>query len=679
MRALLLTLLAAASLVSPPATRAAAHDPLPLDRLMAPPDVEAVSLSPDGAWLAWVAPWQGAANLWVAPTDRPAQRRPLTRLGGRGLTPYDVSGDPMVRWTADSKRLLFARDRDGDECFNWWSVEVTSGDTVALTPRPGAHVKLLGVDATDGRRALFGIDDRDPRLHDLWRSDVATGELTLVKRNEGLAAWIVDGALTPRLGAAIGEGGAVWVLAADDTGGWNPLWSIPPSEPTGKVLGFAPGGRTMWVLGARDRDRAALLEVSLPDGASRVLAEDARADLGGALRDPASGRPQACWADWTRRGWTVLDSSVAGDLARLRAHLDGDLDVLSRTRDDRRWLVRWTLSDRPVTYGLYERPSGRVTRLFSSHAALEGRPFPPLHAAVIPARDSLPLVSYWCVPLASDPDGDGRPSRPLPTVMIVHGGPSDERATYGFHPFVQWLADRGYAVMVVNFRGSPGFGRAFQAAERLEWGGRMNLDLVDQARWAIERGIADSTRIGILGGSYGGYAVLAALTLTPGVFACGIDVVGPSDLETFLSTIPAGWSLDHLAARVGDPRTEAGRAHLRARSPIHFTDHVKVPVLIGQGAHDSRVPQAESDRMVAALDRAGSRVTYLLFPDEGHGFQRPANERAFWAVAEAFLSRALGGRAGPLGDGLDGSSVQVPVGADRIPGLAEALARGAGH
>jgi dipeptidyl aminopeptidase/acylaminoacyl peptidase len=228
-------------------------------------------------------------------------------------------------------------------------------------------------------------------------------------------------------------------------------------------------------------------------------------------------------------------------------------------------------------------------------------------------------------------------------------------------------------VLNVNFRGSPGFGKAFLDAERLEWGGKMNLDLVDQAGWAARRGISDPHRIAIMGGSYGGYATLCAMTLTPGVFACGIDVVGPANLETFIANMPKTWSLDHLARRIGDPRTPEGLAHLRARSPIHFVDRIHEPMLIAQGANDSRVAQSESDSMAAELDRHGVRVTYLLYPDEGHGFLRPGNSAAFYAVTEAFLAANLGGRCEPLADQLDDSSVLVPVGATRVPGLEEAL------
>jgi len=259
-------------------------------------------------------------------------------------------------------------------------------------------------------------------------------------------------------------------------------------------------------------------------------------------------------------------------------------------------------------------------------------------------------------------------------VMIVHGGPGDERAQYGFFPLIQWLNNRGYAVMTVNFRGSPGFGKKFVNAEQLEWGGRMQDDLVDQAKWAVDHGVARQDGIALLGGSYGGYATLCGMTFTPDVFACGIDVVGPADLETFMSTIPKTWSLDHFAKRVGDPRTPEGRALLRSRSPIHYVNQVTKPLLIAQGSNDSRVPQAQSDRMARALDSLGVAVTYLVYPDEGHGFLRAENNRSFYAITDQFLAKCLGGRAAPITDQLEGSSVLVPVGAARIPGLEQALA-----
>jgi dipeptidyl aminopeptidase/acylaminoacyl peptidase len=665
----------AATLLAAPANPAHAEDPLiPLETLLGPPRIVAPRLSPDGTRVSWIAPLEGAPNLWVAPVESIAAARPVTRERGRGLQAFDVSGNVMYRWTADSRRIVFPKDRDGDENWNWYVLDPGTGRVFNATPRESSQVRLIALGEADPRAALVGINDRDPRRHDLYRLDLDTGSLRRVERNERFVAMIADRALRPRVAVEVTPAGELDVLRSGGDGVWRPLDHIGRGDAPGKSIGFDAANRILYAMSTHGRNTAALVAWDLGRGTMKTLATDERVDVGRVLVHPLTGVPQAISTNYTRLEWRALDPALRPDLAVLARPSQGGFDVVDRSRDDRRWLVQATRDDGPETWFLYERPARTLRRLFVSHPSLEGLPLARLHPVVIRSRDGLALVSYVCLPRGSDPDGDGVPTAPLPTVMLVHGGPGDERAEYGFAPFVQWLANRGYAVLNVNFRGSPGFGKAFLNAERLEWGGRMNLDLVDQAEWAVARGIADRRRIAIMGGSYGGYATLCAMTLTPGIFACAIDVVGPANLETFIATMPKTWSLDHLARRIGDPRTPEGLAHLRARSPIHFVDRVREPMLVAQGARDARVAQAESDSMVGALDRRGVRVTYLLYPDEGHGFLRPGNSAAFYAVTEAFLAANLGGRCEPLSDQLDDSSVLVPVGAGRVPGLSGALA-----
>jgi dipeptidyl aminopeptidase/acylaminoacyl peptidase len=297
-----------------------------------------------------------------------------------------------------------------------------------------------------------------------------------------------------------------------------------------------------------------------------------------------------------------------------------------------------------------------------------------MHPREIKARDGLTLVSYLSLPVWTDPDGDGRPPAPLPMVLLVHGGPWG-RDAWGYHSQHQMLTNRGYAVLSVNFRASTGFGKRFVNAGNREWGGKMHDDLIDAVNWAVGERIADVAKVAIMGGSYGGYATLAGLTFTPDVFAAGVDIVGPSNLVTLLNTVPPYWKpqIELFTTRVGDHRTEDGRKFLASRSPLTYADRIARPLLIGQGANDPRVKQAESDQIVNAMQAKTIPVTYALFPDEGHGFARPENNIAFMAITEAFLARHLGGRAEPVGDAFTGSSVTVPRGPDLVPGLAEAL------
>ncbi|HOU41361.1 MAG TPA: S9 family peptidase, partial [Promineifilum sp.] len=385
---------------------------------------------------------------------------------------------------------------------------------------------------------------------------------------------------------------------------------------------------------------------------------------------------QAVAFNYERKHWQVLDPVIAADLDYLAGVADGEVEITSRSLDDQYWLVANVVDDGPARYYLYDRAAGTAEFLFTNRAELEGLPLAKMRPAVVPARDGLNLVVYYTLPPDSDSDGDGIPDAPRPMVFLPHGGPWG-RDAWGFHGWHQWLANRGYAVLSVNFRSSTGFGKAFTNAGDFEWGGKILADQQDGVQWAIAQGIADPARVAVMGGSFGGFSTLAGLTFYPEVFACRVDIVGPSNLITLLETIPPYWQpmIELFTTRVGDHRTEAGRALLRAHSPLTYVDRIVRPLLIAQGANDPRVKQAESDQIVSAMQARGIPVAYALYPDEGHGFARPENNLSFAALAEAFLARCLGGRAEPIGDDLAGSSLTVPVGAEEVPGLAAALAK----
>ena len=297
-----------------------------------------------------------------------------------------------------------------------------------------------------------------------------------------------------------------------------------------------------------------------------------------------------------------------------------------------------------------------------------------MQPVVIKARDGLNLVSYLSLPPGTAGHDSIHPREPLPLVLDVHGGPW-ARDSWGFQPEHQLWANRGYAVLSVNYRGSTGFGKDFVNAGNRQWAGKMHDDLVDAVRWAIAEKIADPQRVAISGGSYGGYATLVGLTFTPQLFACGVDIVGPSNILTLLKTIPPYWkpAIQMFKIRVGDYSSEPGRKFLEERSPLSYVDRIERPLLIGQGANDPRVKQAESDQIVKAMQSKHIPVTYVLFPDEGHGFVRPANRLAFYAVTEAFLAKHLGGRYQPIGTAFQGSTITVPVGTRQVPELGQML------
>lgn len=362
-------------------------------------------------------------------------------------------------------------------------------------------------------------------------------------------------------------------------------------------------------------------------------------------------------------------------LAWLKERLEGDFGISSRTDDDRIWIVWNDPLTKPAATWIYDREAGALTPFYISRPELAGMPLQPMHPVEIASRDGLTLPSYLTLPPGCDPAGTGRPDAAVPMVLLVHGGPW-ARDSYGFNAAHQLLANRGYGVLSVNFRGSTGFGKDFLNAGNKQWGLKMHDDLIDAVNWAIGERIAQADKVAIMGGSYGGYATLAGLTFTPDTFACGVDIVGPSNLETLLETIPPYWAplVKIFHERMGDPATAEGRAILRAASPLYQADQITRPLLIAQGANDPRVKQSESDQIVGAMKTSGIPVTYVLFPDEGHGFAKPANNIAFFAIAENFLAECIGGRAEPLSDALAPSTARIVEGAQHVKGLKAALA-----
>jgi dipeptidyl aminopeptidase/acylaminoacyl peptidase len=378
--------------------------------------------------------------------------------------------------------------------------------------------------------------------------------------------------------------------------------------------------------------------------------------------------------NFLREEWTALDSKIGADLAWLRDQLKGDVSVTTRTDDDRLWTVAVDPVVASPSVYLFDRAQRTLKQLYVSRPELQGAPLQPMHTLELKSRDGLTLPSYLTLPPGSDANGDGRPEAPVPLVLLVHGGPW-ARDDYGYDVYHQWLANRGYAVLSVNFRGSTGFGKQFVEAANLEWAGKMHDDLIDAVQWAINNKVAPADKIAIMGGSYGGYATLVGLTFTPTAFACGVDIVGPSNLETLLKTIPPYWTagIAQFHQRMGNPNTADGLKLLKERSPLYKAGNIVRPLLIGQGANDPRVNQAESDQIVSAMKSKGIPVTYVLFPDEGHGFARPENNIAFNAITENFLSGCLGGRAEAIGATVKVSSAKVPEGAGFTPGLEAAL------
>jgi dipeptidyl aminopeptidase/acylaminoacyl peptidase len=549
--------------------------------------------------------------------------------------------------------------------------------------RPAAQIAHVSVKFPD--TIVVALNNRNPEYHDLFTCNIKTGDLRMLAQNDEFADITVDDDYAVRIATRPTPGGGIDILVnkgqlkSDGKGAVKAKWDLLSSIPFADALTTQPGGfdktgNILYLTESRGRNTAALTAIDLTTGKTSVIAENPKADVGGVLAHPTEKTVQAVAFNYLRTEWTVLDKSIEPDLAYLKTVADGEINVGSRSQDDSLWIVGYLLDNGPVKVYLYDRKAKKATFLFSNRKALEGLPLAKMHAFTIKTRDGLDMVSYLTLPVDSDTDGDGRPSKPLPTVLLVHGGPW-ARDAWGLNGEHQWLANRGYAVLSVNFRGSVGFGKDFVNAGNKEWAAKMHDDLIDAVNWATAQKVADPRKVAIMGGSYGGYATLVGLTFTPETFACGVDIVGPSSITTLLNSIPPYWAsfIEQMAERVGDWRTDEGRKFLETRSPLSRVDQIKRPLLIGQGANDPRVKQAEADQIVAAMTAKKIPVTYVLFPDEGHGFARPENRKAFNAVVEAFLAEHLGGRVEPIGEDFNGSSIQVPAGAEGVKGLNGAL------
>lgn len=640
---------------------------IPRRVLFGNPDKIGPQLSPDGSRIAYLAPVDRVLNVWVGPADDPRAARPVTNDTGRGIR--------MYRWAYTNRHILYLQDKGGDENWRLYSVDLDTGEAKDLTPVEGTQARIQDANYKAPEEILLALNDRVPQDHDLYRLNICTGERQLVQQNDGLVGLVTDGDYAVRLALRMTPDGGSEVLKPTP-GGWQPLYKIAMEDAlTVSFIGFDKTGKTLYLVDSRERDTAALMALDMESGERTLLAEDPHADCSDVMIHPTERTIQAAAFTRERKEWQLLDDALAADLEYLGTVADGEVEVVSRTLDDRYWIVAYLMDNGPVRYYRYDRRQREAQFLFTHRKDLEGLPLAKMHPVTIRARDGLGLVSYYTLPVGSDTDSDGRPDQPLPLVLFVHGGPWG-RDGWGYNPFHQWLANRGYGVLSVNYRGSTGMGKAFINAGNREWAGKMHDDLIDAVNWAIRAGIADSKRVAIMGGSYGGYATLVGLTFTPEIFACGVDIVGPSNLVTLLESVPPYWQsqIEVFTTRVGDHRTAEGRAFLAERSPLTYAQRICRPLLIGQGANDPRVKQAEADQIVAAMREKNIPVTYLLYPDEGHGFARPENWQSFNAVTEVFLAGQLGGRYEPVGEDFQGSSITVPWGAESVLGLAEALA-----
>jgi len=606
---------------------------IPRELLFGNPERAAPQLSPDGKLLAYLAPNKdGVLNVWV---------RTIGKEDDRVVTNDKRRGVRFYLWQWDSENVLYIQDKDGDENWNLYQTNLKNGRTRNLTPFDGIQAQLVAADPRFPDTLLIGLNLDKPETHDVYRLNLKTGALELDTKNPGkVAGWTADNNLVVRAAQIYtDDGGNEFQIRNDAKSPWRTFHKWSREEALGGIHAFTPDNKAVWIASSVGANTLRLLEMDVASAKSKVIAEDPSYDVGGPLVHPTTNKLQAVSFTRERSEWKVLDPSVRADFDTLRKVRDGDFSIVSRDLADKTWLVVYVLDSAPVSYYSYDRATKQATFLMTNRPKLEKFKLASMKPISFKSRDGLTLHGYLTLPVGKDPKN-------LPMVLDVHGGPWG-RDAWGLNNEVQWLANRGYAVLQVNFRGSTGYGKAFLNAGDREWGAKMHDDLVDGKRWAVEQGIADPKKICLYGGSYGGYATLVGVAFTPDEFTCGVDIVGPSNIVTLLKSIPPYWEPIKalFRQRVGDEVKD--EEFLKSRSPLFKADQIRVPLLVAQGANDPRVKQAESDQIVAAARKNGRDVLYIVFPDEGHGFARPENRLKFYAAAESFLAKYLGGTVQP--------------------------------
>ena len=636
---------------SPIAKATTSTDVIPRDVLFGNPEYASPMLSPDGKLLAYLRPDSaGVLNVWC---------RTIGTNDDRVVTQDKYRGVRQAFWAEDSTTLLFMQDDAGDENFHLFAIDATEPSSVArdLTPFPGAKAQNVITNKRYPDTLLVGVNKRNPAMFDMYRCDLKSGELTLDTENPGnVLGWgSEDESFEIREAVVMNQADSSSTVKVRDSkeGEWRELIHFPYGE-EGNMIDFSKDGKSALVLSSLGRETTALQRLDIATGeVMETIASSEKCNTGGILLDDDTKEVRVVSFIYARTERTWFDKGLEADFKKLEAAAPegSEITLASKTRDESLWVVSYRRDDGPTEYVTYNKKSGAIEPLFVSMPALLPYTFARMEDVRIKARDGLELVGY--LTRADD-------EKPTPLVLLVHGGPW-ARDFWGFNPQAQWFANRGYATLQVNYRGSSGYSKTFLHKGDKQWGvGSMQHDLSDAVEWAVEQGIAEKDKVCIYGGSYGGYACLAGLTFTPDLYACGVDIVGPSNIKTLLDSIPPYWGplRNDMLLKIGDVDNDA--EFNKQISPLFHVDQISAPLLIGQGANDPRVKQAEADQIANSMDAKGIPVEYVLYPDEGHGFARPANRIDFNGRAEAFLAEHLGGRAEPF-EAPEGSTAQFPL------------------
>lgn len=630
---------------------------IPIEVLLGNPEKSSAKISHDGKYIAYVAPFEGVLNIYLR-TYGKNDDRPITKDKGRGVTNYF--------WAYNNKQILYVQDQGGDENWSLFALDLETEKVTSLTPKNPKvkHPVQVSINALDYKfpnKLIIGLNERDPRIHDLYELDLVSGQKKLFRQVElTQTGFMFDNDMVLRgYGQAEADGGFSFYLRKDEKSPFEQVMRRSMEDAmSSRLIGFSSDNKKIYALDSFNRNSTALFEFDPITKTSKVIAEDPKFDVNGVIIHPTKNTIMGITYSKDRADYEIFDPEYKKDFEILINPEKGDLTYTSGTLDNQKWLLAYYSDDGPVQYYIYNRTTKKLEFLFNHTNQYDKYKLAKMQPVTYQSRDGLTIHGYLTLPVNA--------KLPVPMVLNVHGGPW-ARDGWGINPEAQFFANRGYACLQVNFRGSTGYGKEFLNAGNMEWGGKMQNDLTDAVQWAIKEGIADPKKVAIYGGSYGGYATLCGVTFTPDLFTAGVSIVGPSNLESFLNTVPPYWEImrKQFDLRVGRiPRYEAnGKAglpkdakdwnaqdkkdieFLHSRSPLFSVNSVKVPMLIAQGANDPRVNRAESDQFVAAMKEHGLDVEYVVYPDEGHGFARPENRLDFYHRVDKFLAKVLGGRS----------------------------------
>lgn len=605
------------------------------------PEIAAAQLSPNGQFIAFLKPWKDTRNVYVKAVGEPfSAARLLTTESKRPVAGYF--------WTRDSKYILYVKDHDGDENYNVYAVDPSAAPPAGaeapvsrdLTGLKGVRVMIYDAPKSDPDVVYIGLNDRDKAWHDLYKLKISTGEKTLVRKNtDRVTSWSFDLKGQLRLATRNAENGDTEILRVD-ADKLTQIYSCSVFE-TCDPLHFTTDDKRVYMETNKGTDLISLVLFDPATGKTEMVESDpqGKVDFGGALFSEATDELVETWYVNDRIKTYFKDKVFGADNHWLEEHYKGkEISVVSRTRDERYWLFTAASDTEPGETVLFDRKTRQLTPQYKVREKLPRADLSEMKSVTYKSSDGLEIPAYLTLPR-------GVPAKNLPTLIVPHGGPWG-RDEWGYNSLAQFFANRGYAVLMPNFRGSTGYGRKYLDAGNLQWGLKMQDDLTWGVKYLVADGIADPKRVGILGGSYGGYATLAGVAFTPDVYAAAVDICGPSNLITLLESIPPYWEAIRktFAVRMGDVSTPEGKAVLKAASPLNSTDKIRTPLLVAQGANDPRVNRREAEQIVIALRDRGFPVDYVLAPDEGHGFARPVNNMALFMESEKFLAQYLGGR-----------------------------------